>query len=82
MARYEINGQIYEVPDEVQGERLVQTLTMLSEQTAAPIQQPVQQPEAAPQPQAEEVSFGALSQTQPLKPPRQSTGGSHRLLIF
>jgi hypothetical protein len=54
MARYEINGQIYEVPDEVQGEQLVQTLTMLSEQTAAPVAQPVQQPESAAQPEPEE----------------------------
>lgn len=36
MARYEINGQVYEVPDDVQGQQLVETLTMLSEQTAAP----------------------------------------------
>lgn len=42
MARYEINGQIYEVPDEVQGQQLVETLTMLSEQTAAP--SPVEAP--------------------------------------
>lgn len=32
MATYEINGLQYEIPDEVQGDQLVQTLTMLSEQ--------------------------------------------------
>lgn len=64
MARYEINGQIYEVPDEVQGQQLVETLTMLSEQTAAPsapaapeAQEP---PPAAPQGQPDLGMAGNL----------------------
>lgn len=64
MARYEINGQIYEVPDEVQGQQLVETLTMLSEQTAAPsapaapeAQEP---PPAAPQGQPDPGMAGNL----------------------
>lgn len=47
MARYEINGQIYDVPDEVQGQQLVETLTMLSEQAAAPASQPPVQTDTA-----------------------------------
>lgn len=49
MAQYDINGQIYEVPDEVQGQQLVETLTMLSEQTAAPsVSAAPEAPEVAP----------------------------------
>ena len=33
MAVYEINGQQYEIPDEVQGRELIDTLTLLSEQS-------------------------------------------------
>ena len=33
MAVYEIEGQQYEIPDEVQGQKLIETLTLLSEQS-------------------------------------------------
>ena len=32
MAVYEIGGQQYDIPDEVQGDQLIETLTFLSEQ--------------------------------------------------
>lgn len=64
MARYEINGQIYEVPDEVQGQQLVETLTMLSEQTAAPsapaAPEVPEAPPAAPQGQPDVGMAGNL----------------------
>lgn len=37
MAVYEANGQQYEIPDEVQGDKLVETLTMLTEQIEPPV---------------------------------------------
>lgn len=44
MAIYEMNGQQYEIPDEVQGDQLEETLTQLSEQTPAQqTQQPTEQ---------------------------------------
>ena len=51
MAVYEINGSRYEIPDEVQGDELTQTLTYLSELP----QEGQPQDQEAPQPQGQEA---------------------------
>lgn len=58
MARYEINGSSYEIPDDIQGKELEDTLVYLSEQpTNTPQQQPQVDPEEQqyqyPQPKAD-----------------------------